>query len=189
MEPLSLNAATTALVLIDLQREIVGRNLAPHSGTDVVQRSAALASRFRAAQAMVVYVRVDLADLQIPVCDQPARDPNAPPPPPTASEIVPEAGIQPADALITKRQWNAFRGTDLEGQLRTRGVKTVVIGGIATNFGVESTARTAAELRFDVVLVEDVMSSMTADAHRFAIETIFPRLGRVRVAEQVQLIH
>ena len=66
-------------------------------------------------------------------------------------------------------------------------MKTIVLCGIATNFGVESTARTASELRFDLVVVEDVTTSLSAEAHRFAIETIFPRLGRVRTADQIQL--
>lgn len=90
--------------------------------------------------------------------------------------------------MITKRFWGAFGGTNLENELRQRGIETVVFGGIATNFGVESTARTAAELGFNVVFLEDAMSSMEAEMHRFAVEKIFPRLGRVRKAEQIQLV-
>jgi len=60
-----------------------------------------------------------------------------------------------------------------------------VYGGIATNFGVESTGRAAWEHAYQVVFVEDAMAGLAADAHEFAVKTIFPRLGLVRSTEQV----
>jgi nicotinamidase-related amidase len=93
--------------------------------------------------------------------------------------------VAEGDIHIIKRQWGAFYGTELELQLRRRGVSRIVLGGISTNIGVESTARNAFELGFNQVLVEDAMSSSNADHHRFAVENIFPRLGRVRSTEQV----
>jgi nicotinamidase-related amidase len=185
---LELNTKTTALILIDLQRGIVGRELHPHTAGDVVKRCADLAATFREKGAMVVYVRVELGNmLRLPV-DQPMRDPKAPAPPPEMSEIAPEAGMKDGDLLIVKRQWGAFFGTDLETQLRGRGIESVVIGGIATNFGVESTARASAGLGFATVLVEDAMATMTPEMHRFAVEMIFPRLGRVRKAAEIGLV-
>ncbi len=182
---LTIEARTSALVLIDLQQMIVGRELQPHLAKDVVARCARLAEKFRETGGMVVYVRVDLGNmLQLPV-DQAMRDPKAPAPPASASELVPEAGYREGDVLVTKRQWGAFFSTDLEQKLREKGIKTVVIGGIATNFGVESTARASAGLGFATVLVEDAMSSMSAEAHGFAVKNIFPRLGRVRSTEEV----
>jgi nicotinamidase-related amidase len=179
-DPLHLDPRTTALILIDLQHAITARQLAPHSAQDVVQRCVALANAFRAKGALVVYVRVDLAHmLQLPV-DSPMRKPTDPPPLPNASELVPEAGYQPTDLLITKRQWGAFFGTDLEAQLRARNIATIVIAGIATNFGVESTARAAAGLGFATLLAEDATSSLSPEAHAFAYTTIFPRLARIR---------
>jgi nicotinamidase-related amidase len=185
MPDLVLQPRTTALILIDLQQAIVGRQTAPHSAADVVKRSASLAMAFRAKGATVIYVRVDLAHMLTLPVDNPTRDPNAPPPPAAASELVAEAGARPGDLVITKRQWGAFFGTDLEEQLHRRGIRTVVLGGIATNFGVESTARAAAGLGFELILAEDATTSMSAEAHRFAYEYIFPRLGRVRSTEQV----
>lgn len=87
--------------------------------------------------------------------------------------------------MITKRHWGAFAGTELEQQLRQRGVETVVLGGIATNIGVESTARQGTGLGFAFVVVEDACSTFDAESHRFAFEKIFPRLARVRKTDEV----
>lgn len=136
-----LDAKKTALVLIDLQNGIVAMPTAPHTASEVVQRSRYLAQSVRAKGGLVVYVRVDLSDfLSLPV-DVPHSDPNAAPPPPIASELSSDAGFETGDLLITKRHWGAFAGTDLEQQLRQRGIETIILGGIATNIGVESTAR------------------------------------------------
>jgi nicotinamidase-related amidase len=104
----------------------------------------------------------------------------------SASELVAESGVQPEeDLIITKRHWSAFGGTDLEAKLHGALINTVVIAGIATNFGVESTARAAASAGFSVVIVEDACTSLNAEAHRFVFEDIFPRLGRVRSTAEV----
>jgi nicotinamidase-related amidase len=106
-------------------------------------------------------------------------------PPAGWDEIVPELGPREGDLVITKRQWGAFYGTALDLQLRRRGINTIVLGGIATNFGVESTARDAYERGYAQVLVEDAMSSMTAEMHAFPVANIFPRFGLIRSTEQV----
>jgi nicotinamidase-related amidase len=100
-------------------------------------------------------------------------------------ELAPELGAGPGDILITKHQWGAFYGTELDLQLRRRGVGTIVIGGISTNFGVESTARDAFERGYSLVFVEDAMAGPSPEAHAFACGTIFPRLGRVRDTQGV----
>ncbi len=184
MDKLTLSSKTTALILIDLQHGIVGIDTQPYPAKSVVEKSAILANRFRDKKAMVIYVRVDLSKMiQLPV-DVSHGDPKTPPPP-IASELVPESGVQQDDPVITKRHWSAFSGTDLEHRLRLAGVETIVIAGIATNFGVESTARSAVGLGFAVVLPEDATTSISADAHNFAYQLIFPMLGRVRTAAEV----
>ena len=186
---LELDAKQTALVLIDLEHGIVGRDLAPHKADDVVARCATLAKAFRAAGGTVVYVHVLLHEIERQPADSPMMPPGAPPPPAQASELVPKAGFEAGDLVITKRQWGAFHGTPLDQLLRRRNITTVVMGGIATNFGVESTARSAVEHGYAVVFAEDAMSTMSAELHTFAIETIFPIIGRVRsVAEITQSI-
>jgi nicotinamidase-related amidase len=187
MAILQLDPGTTAFIIIDLQKGIAGRQTAPHPAAGVVENCARLAGTFRSQNAPVVYVRVDVANmLDLPV-DAPMRPPGAPPPPADFPELIPEAGFQPGDILVTKRSWGAFGGTGLESLLRERGVRTVVIGGIATNFGVESTARAAKDLGFAVVLPEDAMTSLSAEAHQFAVQHIFPRLGRVRKTDEIVL--
>jgi nicotinamidase-related amidase len=178
--------STAALVMIDLQQGIVPRPiLAPHSGQAVVQKAAELAAAFRAAGSPVIYVRVDIAGVLPLPADRSMRDPSAPPPPPSASDLVPHCGYQAGDGLVTKRQWGAFHGTDLDQLLRRRGVRTIVLGGIATNFGVESTARSATDLGYAVVFVEDAMTSLGAELHAFAVQKIFPIMGRVRSTAEV----
>lgn len=185
MSSLHLDPKKTALVLIDLQNGIVAMPIAPYSGAEVMQKSRQLAEAFRAKGAPVVYVRVDIGDFMHLPADKSHRDPNAPPPPAILSEIAPEAGFHDGDLLITKRHWGAFAGTKLEEELRQRGIETIVLGGIATNFGVESTARQGTGLGFAFVLVEDACTSLEAHAHTFAFETIFPSLSRVRKTDEV----
>src|ERR1700681_2068697 len=185
-DALALDAKQTALVLIDLQGGILGRQTAPHSARDVLARSVRLAERFRSAGGLVGLVHVSFS---ADGGDRPTPPTDEPPPPaatqPGWDEISPALGRDAKDIVITKRQWGAFYGTQLDLQLRRRGIRTIVIGGIATNFGVESTARDACERGYGLVFVEDAMAGLSAEAHSFAIKTIFPRIGRIRSTEQV----
>src|SRR6202453_1808213 len=184
MAELQLDPEKTALVLIDLQNAVVGMNPAPHTAAQVVENSRKLAEAFRVHGAPVVYVRVDLNDFMKHPVDQP-HNLGDKPLPAAASEIAPSAGFQPGDILLTKRHWGAFAGTDLEHQLKTRGVDTVVLTGISTNAGVESTARQGTGLGFGFVVVEDACSGQDGEQHRFACEKILPRLCRVRSTNEV----
>jgi nicotinamidase-related amidase len=186
---LSLDARTTALVVIDLQQGILaGGERDPYSPAQVLERSAAMARAMRRAGGLVVLVRVAFAKdygdtLKQPV-DAPAQRPEGGLPA-EWSQLAPELDLQPTDLVITKRQWGAFYGTGLELELRRRGVTTIVLCGIATSYGVESTARDGWERGFDIVFAEDAMTSSPPGAHKFAVETVFPRIGRVRSTEQV----
>src|SRR6202021_3547102 len=138
MAELQLDPEKTALVLIDLENAVVGMNPAPHTAAQVVENSRKLAEAFRVHGAPVVYVRVDLNDFMTLPVDQPPTLGDKPLPA-AASEIAPSAGFQPGDILVTKRHWGAFAGTDLEQQLKSRGVNTVVPPGIPTTGGEEPT--------------------------------------------------
>ena len=188
MSSLTLDPRKTALVLIDLQQGIVGAPRAPRSGAEVVANAARLAVRFRALGAPVVLVRVafhpDFKDALNPPADV-VNPFNPGALPPTWADLVNEVGPLAGDLVITKRQWGAFHGTELDLQLRRRGVGTIVLGGIATHIGVESTARSAFEHGYAQVFVEDAMASVSAELHDFAVKNIFPRLGHVRSTDEV----
>ena len=176
----------TALVLIDLQKGIVNRPLAPHAGPSVVAHAVRLAKRFRVAHAPVVLVNVNFSadggDALRPEVDQPTSLKDLPP---DWMDLVPELDVQPGDFQVTKRQWGAFYGTELDLQLRRRGIRKIVLAGIATNIGVESTARNAHELGYSLVLAEDAMTSRSAEMHAFAIGQIFPAIGIVRSTDEI----
>ena len=181
METLSIDVARTALILIDLQHSNVTRPLAPYTGEQVVGNAVLLAQEMREHGGLVVYVRVLVNELLALPADAPlSRPAGASVAPPNASQLVPEAGVEAADLVITKRQWGAFYGTELDQALRRRHINKIVLGGIATNFGVESTARAAFDRGYALVFVEDAMTSISAEAHAFACENIFRHMGYVR---------
>jgi nicotinamidase-related amidase len=105
--------------------------------------------------------------------------------PPDWSDFVPELGHHPRDIVVLKRQWGAFYGTDLDLQMRRRGLTTIVLCGIATEFGVESTARDAYERGYEQVFVEDAMTGLNAESHANSVARILPRIGQVRLTEEV----
>ena len=183
-----LDPRTTALVLIDLQQGILPFAQGPYSGAEVLAKGAALAARFRAVGAAVVLVRVGWAPDFADALKQPVDRPSPLPPgglPAHWWDIPTELATVPGDILVVKRQWGAFYGTDLDLQLRRRGIKTIVLAGIATSIGVESTARNAWELGYDIVFAEDATSGPDAGTHANSFEKIFPRLGRVRKTADV----
>lgn len=179
----ALDAVRTALVMIDPQNWTLGMPISPHAAGTVVGNAVMLAHAIRDGGGVVVLTRAAFSPgyadmLRVPV---------------DMALTVPEGGIPPqalafraemealdAEVVITKRQWSAFHGTELDLQLRRRGVTAVVIGGVMTNFGVESTARDAWQHNYAVVVAEDACSSLDADMHRFAVERILPRVARVR---------
>ena len=178
---LTLDPKTAALVLIDLQVGIVNRELAPYSGAATLAAGKAIAEKFRAAGAKVVLVNVGFASDFADALRQPVDEPMQRPPGgfPAGWNHLADGLAQPGDILVTKKQWGAFHGTDLDLQMRRRGITTLVIGGIATNFGVESTVRQAWELGYAVVVPEDACTTMSAELHHYAVKGVFPRVSRV----------
>jgi nicotinamidase-related amidase len=172
--------AKTALVLIDLQNGVVAMPTVPYSGPEVVARAVELADAFRAHHAPVVLVRVSLAadgSDAVPGRTESARQLGSLPQ--GWDAIVDDLAGHPQDIIVTKRNWGAFHGTDLDLHLRRRGITQIVLAGIATSAGVESTARAAHEHGYHVTLATDAMADRDLDAHRNSIDRIFPRLGEV----------
>ncbi|BDG01406.1 hydrolase [Anaeromyxobacter oryzae] len=185
---LILDPAACALVVIDLQRGIVASPTAPHAVDDVVANAARLADALRGVGGLVVLVRVsaraDGKDALRPTLDPDSQQPAAARAPDWA-ELVPALAGHADDLVLTKRQWGAFYGTELDLQLRRRGVRTIVLCGISTNVGVESTARDAYERGYDQVFVEDAMAARSAEEHAHSVTRIFPRIGRIRSTAEV----
>ncbi|MEU1420653.1 isochorismatase family protein [Kitasatospora sp. NPDC005751] len=167
----TLDSGRTALVLVDLMDRIVALPLAPHAGTGVLRASLELAAAFRAAGAPVVALRVERPN----VAEQPP-----------GSGLVAEVAAT-ADAVLVKRTIGGFQDTGLHDLLQGRGVDTLVFAGIATNLGVESTARAAADHGYELVFVEDAMAALTEAEHRSAVDLDLPRFGEVVAREAVRL--
>lgn len=169
----------TALVVVDLQKGIVALPTA-HPAEGVVARSAALAEAFRAKGLPVFLVHVTGGAPGRTESGAPAREPAA-----DWADIVPELGPRDGDVLVTKQQWGAFHGTALDLELRRRGITQVVLCGIATSIGVESTARAAHEHGYHVTVATDAVTDMDAGAHRNSVEKIFPRLGETGTTDAI----
>ncbi|GAB2965288.1 hydrolase [Micromonospora polyrhachis] len=170
MATVQLDSRRTALVLIDLMPRIIALPTEPYSGTEVLTRCLTLATAVRAAGGLVVFVRVERPGVE----EQPP-----------GSELAPECAPESGDVQIVKHTLGAFHQTGLDDVLRSRGVQTVVLGGLVTNFGVESTGRVADEHDYSVVFVSDAMAGLHGHAHEFAVDYVFPRLGAVCTSDEL----
>lgn len=161
----------TALIIIDLQKGIAALP-AVDPIQAVTEKASVLASAFRKRGLPVVLVNV---------AGRPngrtEQSPGSMPFPPDWTELLPQLGQQPQDHLVTKHTWGAFAGTGLESWLKSAGVTQIVLAGVATSIGVESTAREGYALGFNVTLAVDAMTDLNADAHANSVSRIFPRLG------------
>lgn len=177
--PLTQLDTTPALVVIDLQKGILALPVV-HPISEIIDRTAQLARAFRERGLPVVLVNV--------TGSAPGRSDAGRPKfsfPPDWTELVPELEQQPDDYLVSKQRWGAFIGTSLDEYLRGRGVTQVVVAGVATSAGVESTARSAHDYGYNVVLAVDAMTDRDIDQHRHSIEKIFPRLGETAITAEI----
>ncbi len=169
----------SALIVIDLQKGIVSLPLV-HPIANVVQRGASLAEAFRRHGQSVVLVNVTgrapgRSEIRRNLSGMPAD----------WAELVPELNQQPGDCTVSKQTWGAFTNTDLEGYLKEHDVTQVVIAGVSTSMGVESTARQAFELGFNVALAVDAMTDGNGEAHENSVERIFPKLGETGTTQEI----
>ncbi|MCW6533762.1 isochorismatase family protein [Sphingomonas lycopersici] len=176
---LTMLDSNTALIVIDLQKGIVGLPLI-HPIDGVIERARALADAFRERGLPVVLVNV--AGGAPGRTEQPAQTGSRPD---GWTDLIPELNRQAGDIVATKRTWGAFASTDLEAQLKARGVTQVVIAGVATGTGVEATARQAYEAGFNVTLALDAMTDMRPEAHDYSIRNVFPRLGETGMSREI----
>ena len=183
---LEIDKGKTALVVIDLQKGIAARQTLPHDAGTVIANAAKLADAFRrnGMPVFLVHVVGSETDRLKPIADQqPWRTGGQPPK--DFADIVPELGPRETDVVITKKQWGAFYGTELDLQLRRRRLDTIVLCGISTNIGVESTARFAYEYGYQQIFASDAMAANSAEEHNGTLNFILRRIGRVRTTEQI----
>ncbi|GAA4139329.1 isochorismatase family protein [Leifsonia shinshuensis] len=174
---------TPALVVIDLQTGILGQPTA-HPVEQVVARSAELAASFRANGLPVVLVNVAGTAPGRTDRGKAMGRVGAQTLPAQATELLPELDRQPGDITVTKRTLGAFLSTDLDAQLKAAGVTQIVLTGVSTTSGVESTARSAYELGYHVAFVTDAMSDVL-EAHEASIAYQFPKLGELGTTAEV----
>ncbi|MER7930609.1 isochorismatase family cysteine hydrolase [Streptomyces sp. NPDC096057] len=177
--PISAIDPKTALIVVDLQNGIVSLPLA-HPAADVLARNAELLAEFR---------RRDLPVVLVNVAGGPAgrNDLGAsfPAPTPQWTELVPELGATDTDHLVTKHSRSAFTKTGLDAWLRDRGVTQVVVTGIATSSGVESTARDAHEQGYHVTVATDAVTDTDGTAHDHSIAKIYPRIAETGTVKDI----
>jgi nicotinamidase-related amidase len=157
LSDLTISKANTALVVIDLQNGITSMSTELYDTKTVISNAVKLANAFRENKMPVFLVHVSFSKgpaLQ-PIADlvMPSRGEM----PVDWADIVPELGPASSDVVITKRQWGAFYGTDLDPRLRRGRIDTIVLAGVATTYGVESTARFAYEYGYQQIFAEDAM--------------------------------
>lgn len=178
--PLTTLDPNTALIVIDLQKGIVNGDFV-HPITDIIGQTCSLLDAFRAENLPVVLVNVA------------GRPQGRTEQGPRSSisfadgwtELLPELDQQPGDIVITKQSWGAFATTDMERELKARGVTQVVVAGVVTSGGVEATARQAYELGFNVTLPLDAMTDIREAAHQNSIRNVFPRLGETGLTQEI----
>jgi nicotinamidase-related amidase len=182
---LSIDKKRTCLVVIDLQKGITAMPTQPYDTKTVITNAAKLARAFRENQMPVFLVHVVRSQETMLHANVDETGPPRTEMPKDSADIVPELGPESTDVLITKRQWGAFYGTDLDLRLRRGGLDTIVLAGIATTYGVESTARFAYEYGYQQIFAEDAMSDRSAEAHKNAVEFVLKRIGRVRKTSEI----
>lgn len=150
-----------------------------------MEKSVQLVNRFREQNGFISFVRVDFQDGKDALTPETDQKPSAPQERPADwAEFDPRLNVQENDYIVTKRQWGAFFGTDLDLQLRRRGIDTIVLCGIATNIGVESTAREAFQYGYNQIFITDAMATFTKEEHEATLSYIFPKIGKLRTTQQ-----
>jgi nicotinamidase-related amidase len=177
--PLTALDPKISLIVVDLQKGIMNSPFI-HPIAGVIERTCALLDAFRRRDLPVVLVNV--AGGAPGRTEQPRRFSTLSE---GFSDLIPELDRHSSDIVVTKRTWGAFASTDLEAQLKAKGVTQVVVTGVATGTGVEATARQAYEQGFNVTLAVDAMTDARPEAHEYSLASVFPRLGETGSTQDI----
>jgi len=180
--------AKTALVLIDLQKGIMGLPTA-HPTEQILEKSLELIEAFRSKNLPIVFVNVNplgakwtqarVEQSTAPKGEEAIEQARVAMKQSGFFDLVTELNVQPDDILITKNTWNAFYNTELHEKLQKLGITNIVLAGVATSIGVEGTARNASEHGYNITFAQDAMTDMHLSAHENSLKSIFPRIGEV----------
>jgi nicotinamidase-related amidase len=180
--------AKTALVLIDLQKGIMGLPTA-HPTEQILEKSLELIEAFRSKNLPIVFVNVNplgakwtqarVEQSSAPKGEEAIEQARVAMEQSGFFDLVPQLNVQPADILITKNTWNAFYNTSLHENLQELGITGIVLAGVATSIGVEGTARNASEHGYNITFAQDAMTDLQLSAHENSFKSIFPRIGEV----------
>lgn len=191
-----IRQSTTAVVFNDMiNHNLVSSN--PESQriineSRIIENSARLVAEARRRGMRIIWIlverRADEADVVAPITDALIADGMKLAHPVTAgSEAArPPAELTPQseDLRVYKVRYDAFIGTNLDLLLRGNGIDTILLGGVSTNVGVESTARTARDYGYNVVVLTDCSLNVNLEAHHFTLKHILPRFARILSSEQ-----
>lgn len=182
--PITALDKKTALVLIDFQQGIVTSPVV-HPAQEVITNAVKLVVAFRQAGQLVVAVNVSFAADGADALKTRVEAASSAQRPAGWDVLVSELQLEPGDIRITKRNWSAFYGTELDLQLRRRGITGIVLAGIATSIGVEGTARSAHERGYNLSFATDAMTDTRLAAHEHSCSVIFPRIGETGTTAEI----
>lgn len=193
MADVTLNPKTTALLLQDLQNELIkgSRPVVPLGGSELIANCQKLLAKARAVGMPVIYVRVsrrpDLRDAPRPPLGTPAGAGGAPSliEGSEGAAVVTELAPRPEDIVVTKHTTSPFHTTDIGVYLRRFGITTLILTGYSTTGVVEGTLRDARDQDYDCVVVRDCCAAATVQEHDTCMDLVFPRMAWVASADDV----
>jgi nicotinamidase-related amidase len=193
MADVVLNPKTSALLLQDLQNELIkgNRPVVPLSGAVLIANCQKLLTKARAVGMPIIYVRVarrpDLKDAPRPPLGTPPGSSGAPSliEGSEGAAIVVELAPRHEDVVVTKHTTSPFHTTDLGVYLRRFGVSTLLLTGYSTTGVVEGSLRDARDQDYDCVVVRDCCAAATVQEHDTCMDIVFPRMAWVASADEV----
>lgn len=180
-----IDLAHTAFVAIDLQNNILAaKTIGPSTPDQVLEVNNQLAERLENTAALIVQVTVNVHSVQT-LFPFKESDQNGSTTPNTAQLMMPIAHDPFAKnvLIINKQNPGAFFGTDLDLQLRRRGIDTIILTGVSSSNGVYATAFDAYQQHYRLITVSDACADRDPESHQFFFSKIFPRVGWVTDSE------
>lgn len=187
-DQLTLDTRHTAVLIMDYQQNIVANVAANYPG--LLDRAAAVLTAARTAEVPVIYIAVRFRPGYPEVSPRnrafssiraSGRLIEGTP----GAEIHPQVAPRADEPVVVKRRVGAFSTTDLATILRAHDVTTLVLLGIATSGVVLSTVRWAADMDYELVVVEDCCADGDEEVHRVLTHKVFPRQAAVVSSEAV----